>query len=138
MKKYLERAIALTVLDAQGASNHVEVAAKLKKEFVDLTDFRARSLAAQAARRKRFSLKIERGEPVGIDEMRDDATITPSFATRYSQFSYPRVVRACQLGEIENAQQDETRHWTFTVAAFRAWRDDPRNRKMGPQKGLSK
>jgi len=129
-QKYLDRAIEWTVLDAQGASNHVEVAAKLKTEF-DLTDFRAKSLAAQAARRKRFFLKIERGETVGPDTLRDDAHITPSFAARYSQFSYPRIVRACQLGEIADAAQDETRHWTFTAAAFKTWRDDHANHKTG-------
>ena len=129
-KKYLDRALALTVLDASGASNHGAVAAKLKTEF-GLTDFRAKSLAAQAARRKRFLLKTERGEPVGLDALRDDANITPSFAARYSQFSYPRIVRACQFGEIADAVQDETRHWTFTAAAFKTWRDDHANHKTG-------
>ncbi len=125
----LDRAIALTQLDPKTSANtnNAEVVGTLKREF-NLSDFKARNLAAQAARRKRY-----------IDFVKPNLTpdkifLTPSTAARESKFSYARIVRACELGEIANAWQPDSRHWQFTLAAFNAWESDPRYHTRGRKK----
>lgn len=127
--KMLERAMELTRLDAKSSAdtNTAEVVFALKNEF-GVSDYKARSIAAQAARRKRYTdfVKPRLGD--------DKIFTTPAQAARESACSYGTIARACALGQIEGAKQDGGGRWTFSLAAFNVWKTDPRYHQRGRRK----
>lgn len=123
--KPLERAIALTRLAPDtAATNTTEVVAALKREF-KLSDFRARSLAAQAARRKRYTDLVK---PRLTDAQ---ILLSPRLAAEQSEYSAQHIRRACALGEIAGAAQDASRRWQFSLASFKRWIAEPRYHRRG-------
>lgn len=101
----------LVLDDKTRVANMDETVAALKTRF-GLSDYRARSLLAKAARRRRYHLLPD-----------DVRRATPSSAAREFGVSAPNIRRACALGLL-NAEHDPTGRWSFTVADFKRWLED--------------